>query len=318
MSYSLLSGIQWQRDRPNRLLIYLPHGVMKIEGIELATAAEAILSQLPTPASTEQLKHRASATAQLKPSICDYALNLLVKSRVLVTLERNEPLSDLEGYFYLVEGSLQSATRLKQKRVIVYCFAEDSLALERTFHASGIGEVILRPLETRMNLPGEELSNCDAVACIGPPFYHPFARALNRSALEHFTPVLFSEYGGGTARIGPTVIGRNLSCLDCVSTRHAANGGGAMLENVDQWRDAVDASPVRTLSHPILRELLVQHSVFEISRIVLSETPISFGGYLELNSVGETHRREVLKVPRCVSCASNAPERYPFDVTPLS
>jgi len=317
MIYRLLPGIQWRRERPNRLLVFLPDSVLRIEGIELTNAAEAILSCLQAATSRQAIQDAAQISGIVKPAIIEFAFDLLVKSRVLVKSEKNEPLTDLEAYFYLTEGSIEIVGRLKLAKIVCYCFAGDRSALAHAFESAGFA-ADLRPLERRMVIPEDDLNNCDVVACIGLPFHHPFARALNRCAVEHTTPVLFSEYCGGTARVGPTVLGRNLTCLDCVSARHAANGGGAPLDPVDESQQGVEASPARPLSHPILRELLLQHSVLEISRIVPRNAPASFGGYLELNTSGVTLRREVLKVPRCVTCSPNVAERYPFDVTPIS
>ncbi len=317
MIYRLLPGIQWRRERPNRLLVFLPDSVLKIEGVELTNAAEALVSCSPAVTSRQEIQDSAQASGGVKPAICEFAFDLLVKSRVLVKSEKSEPLTDLEAYFYLREGTLEGVDLLKRAKVVCYCFTDDQSALAHAFQSAGLAAE-LRPLQQRMTIPKDEIDSFDVVACIGLPFHHPFARALNRFAVEQATPVLFSEYCGGTARVGPTVIGRNLTCLDCVSTRHAANGGGAALDPVDDLTQTVEAWPARPLSHPILRELLLQHSVLEVSRIVPRKAPASFGGYLELNSSGETLRREVLKVPRCVTCSPNVAVRYPFDVTAVS
>lgn len=289
---------------------------MKIEGVDLASAAEALLACLPSAgAAKDQLLQAATAAAGVKPAICEFAFDLLVRSRILV--ESEQVLSELEAFFYLRDGSLEGLTRLQQARVLTYCFAADRDDLAHAFEIAGM-TAELRPLEPGAALPLNEPGDFDLIASIGPPFHHPFSRALNRQAVEGNAPVLFAEYGGWTARVGPTVLGRNLACLDCVSARHAANGGGAKLDGIDDLQGAIVAAPTRTICNSNLRQLLLHHTVLEIGRVLMRASPVSFGGYLELNTAGETVRRETIRVPRCVGCSPSLPERYPYDVTPLS
>lgn len=318
MIYQRLPGIQWRHERPNRLLVYLPDSVLKIEGTELSCAVDAVLSRASGGASRQELRDAACCQTGVKAGVYEYAFDLLIESRVLFGSETPNALTALQAYYYLKEGNAYLAERLMNSRIVCYCFVDDRPFLSRAFRIAGL-RADIRALQPGGAVSYGDLTAHDAVACVGIPFHHPFARSLNSWAIGAATLVLFSEYGGGTGRVGPTVIGRDLACLDCVSARHAANGGGGPLEatedGIPQLTEACLTPPV---SHPILRELLLQHSVLEMSRILLRNAPASFGGYLELNATGATKRREVLKVPRCISCALHAPERYPFDAVAVS
>lgn len=316
MNCQLLIGIDWKRGRADRLVVFLPSGELTIDGVELAAAAEFLLINLVTgPSSRGALLQRASDTLSEKVAICKYAYDLLLRARVII--EQEGPLSEIECFYYFKDGDTKKIEDLKKANILLFCLDEDvadwvhaykTLGMNVNIEISGPNSLPAALNDTKWNL----------VASVGPTFQHSFSRALNRIAVKGGIPVLFGMCGGLVARVGPTVFGRNLACLDCILARHSANGGGIKIDAIDDLHGDEVKDLVRPLCHPVLRQLLVQHVVLESVRILQNDAPLSFGGYLEFGYSGLALRREALKVPRCVGCSYNPPEHYPFDVTPLS
>lgn len=319
MNCQILAGLDWSRMQADRLIVFFPSGALSITGIELASASQAILNESSRGVSSkENLLERAAAAACARGVICRYAYDLLLRARALVEYDFSEALSEVECIHYYIHGNTLRFKKLREFSLLCFCVDEDVGAVKTAFELVGLNVTVRGPTPNSLE-EAMKVGKGHLLVSIGFAPHDTFSRRLNQVAVATDSTVLFASCSGLVARIGPTVIGRNLPCLDCVSTRHAANGGGEMiLTDFDDCTDSGTESLMRPLSPPALRQLMVMHAALESERILQRDAPVSFGGYLELSYSGHAVRREVLKAPHCVSCSAHSPERYPFDVTPFT
>lgn len=320
-----LPGLSWIWETPDSLILFLPHGELRIAGGELSRVVEAILERaIDAPTSAGDLVDAATRRCDVREAIARYALRLLEEARCLRECDSDTLPGALDWLFWSRSGTSTISERIPAAMVHCLCYDDGCEALERSLSATGLGYAIEQftngstsaSVAVRLT---ELATDCDVVLVVGPRYSHPFTRALARAAVELDVPVLFVETGGLVARVGPTLLGRDLPCLDCLNARHAANGGVPLNRAVD---DLSTAGPIELppppLVPPNLRALAFELAAIELCRIVLSENFQTFGGYIEAEWRGEVRRRAVHRVPLCAGCAEVGIERFPYHVTPIT
>lgn len=312
-----LPGLSWRRERPDILLVWLPNGNLHLRGVDMASIAEYALETVSVAACTrDAAAAEIQARAGANHALVNYVIELLLGARCLRELATADAPSEMDWLFWARSGHAFDA----KQRPLVTCLAydRDARALEEGLRNVGcdVSVCVIEP-----DMPAPEAADvlftqaADVFACFGAPINQPFTRALNRRATHAARPVLFGDVSGFVGRIGPTIFGRNMPCLECVRKRHAANGGEPL--PLDDLDFETARAPPPPLAHPAVRALGLSVLTLEVSRFAAGETPQTFGSYLEVSWTTEVVPRTIHKIPGCSGCGHVCVERYPFDVAPL-
>ncbi len=320
---SILQGVTWLRETPESLVLFLPHGELRIAGGDLSRAAIAVL-ELATEEiySVDTLVNIATTRYGIGETLLRYALVLLEESRCLGSFN-GVAISDQLGWaMWARTGTNTARERLSSFRLTSICHSHNVDSLSASLEVAGFGRCV-EALAADSGLAATQMERLagesDGLVVFGPRYAHPYTKALGRVAARLTLPVLFVEASGFLARVGPCLYGRDLPCLECLDARHAANAGAPLSRPLDTLSTAIASDlPPPMIVHPTLQALAFNLAALELSRIAIGEVPQSFGGYLEVDWSGQVKRRVIHRVPFCPACSSKAIERFPYHVTPIT
>jgi thiazole/oxazole-forming peptide maturase SagC family component len=147
-------------------------------------------------------------------------------------------------------------------------------------------------------------------------------RALNRICLELEVPWLHATVDGPFVFVGPIVLPGRTACYECLETRVMMNLRSS--ESYVRYKSALANREIRfgrIPLEPVLRSLLVSHTVLELVNFVLTGTARTVGKVLAVYlPTMEFSYNAVLRLPGCTACGAvleRDEEQLYFDIRGL-
>jgi bacteriocin biosynthesis cyclodehydratase domain-containing protein len=261
----------------------------------------------------------ASGGEEIQPTTIVFMLQMLAANGLLQAAEADAALSPDElarwdrQLRYLSRLTADPAALqlgLRQSRVGLAATSELGDAIAVQLDSLGVGEIVTIDVDGTKDFDGIDL----IVAGEESPGYARFD-ALNQRCLETGARWLHVAMVGSAARLGPTFIPHQTACYTCYDLRlrsHEPELDGFAAYREQPPRDEGLLAPVRSV-------VAAQAALEAIRLLTGFAPPTTLGRFYEIDArtpgaVGH----DVLRAPRCPSCAKPGPVREAWESAPVA
>lgn len=308
------------------LTYHFPDFTACFNGLAVVRVIKTIYEELQGGACARvALSERAASKSGVTPEFCGHVIAMLLAQRCLVKsasfcsqAQASELEIFLQGHSTNWESDIE---QLSTTTIACITHSSEAARLSSALKLAGLkaasicaidGDSTPEMIQTAVN----SVHGAPVVAVWGFPYDLPLLKRINWTAVQAEVTCIYGYCAGGVGRVGPTTMGRNAPCLECVAFRHQSNAGQNAARAANSFVESVGpAVPLRWNSHPLLAQLALSAFAFELTRLVTSANSLTLGAYLEFDWMGQYTRRLLTRYPRCPTCsAKRAPPRFPWSI----
>jgi len=262
-----------------------------------------------------------------------FLLQMLAANGLLQAAERDDDLQygdrahwdrQLRFLGRLTSDALAAQTQLRRARVGVVIADDLGRAIAAELAAAAIGEIQeIAPESFTSNgrsETGEQGSRPDLLIAAQEIPGFRLLDAINAACLAASTRWMHVSAVGMTVRLGPTFIPYQTACYTCYDLRRQAHETD--LDGYLAYRSAVDGSNDRGDEGMLasLRSVIAGQVALEAVRLLTAVAPpATLGRFYEFDAITPVPSgHDVLRVPRCPSCAAAGPIREAWESATLT
>ncbi|WP_431673927.1 TOMM precursor leader peptide-binding protein [Rhizobium leguminosarum] len=318
--YMLLPDVVFIPIQPDIAQLAFSNHSVTFNGMPIVTALESAIDALRAPLSlscfVKNMHERTGASEQLSEMLIDLLLNAKCILRRKGGVKTNPSFADQLNLRsdHTNEGS--------DTAPILFCPNDKKDFFSDLFSQCDVQGPIIgfeygkQPRDVRSVVEQVISENVKQLVLVwGFPYRASLPRIVNELSLQNGFPVLYGTCDSAVGRVGPWVLPGSTSCLECLLSRFASNGGINEVVANKHYRIATERYlPLPALVHPAFGSMLASAFLQEATKVLKRIHPSTMGSLWEYDFLSpQPIKRTVLRAPRCQACKpSNAP-RLPWN-----